>query len=127
MTVVVHDDNSGESGPVLGDHGQRWGPGYWDADARRRRAAWAVGSGDAGLKYPESSMGTSALSSPLAELQSRLPELMLRDQRRLRRRLDGVRRMRSRAARQKIAAEIAADVERAERARRRRAARPCPR
>jgi ATP-dependent helicase HrpA len=40
---------------------------------------------------------------------------MPRDQRRLRRRLDGVRRVRSREAREKIAAEILADVERAER------------
>ncbi|MCA2187598.1 ATP-dependent RNA helicase HrpA [Nonomuraea cavernae] len=63
-------------------------------------------------------MGTSALSSShpeLGELQSRLPELMPRDQRRLRRRLDGARRVRSREAREKIAAEILADVERAER------------
>ncbi|WP_157246178.1 ATP-dependent RNA helicase HrpA [Nonomuraea typhae] len=59
-------------------------------------------------------MGTSSLSSPLSELQSRLPELMPRDQRRLRRRLDGVRRVRSREARDKITAEILADVERAE-------------
>ncbi|MFI7440293.1 ATP-dependent RNA helicase HrpA [Nonomuraea indica] len=59
-------------------------------------------------------MGTSALSSPLTELQSRLPELMPRDQRRLRRRLDGARRVRSREAREKIAAEILAEVERAE-------------
>ncbi|MBB5084587.1 ATP-dependent helicase HrpA [Nonomuraea endophytica] len=54
------------------------------------------------------------MSSPLTELQSRLPELMPRDQRRLRRRLDGVRRVRSREARDKITAEILADVERAE-------------
>ncbi|NUW42895.1 ATP-dependent RNA helicase HrpA [Nonomuraea rhodomycinica] len=59
-------------------------------------------------------MGTSALSSPLSDIQSRLPELMPRDQRRLRRRLDGARRVRSREARDKIAAEILADVERAE-------------
>ncbi|GAA2304855.1 ATP-dependent RNA helicase HrpA [Nonomuraea roseoviolacea subsp. roseoviolacea] len=59
-------------------------------------------------------MGTSALSSPLTDIQSRLPELMPRDQRRLRRRLDGARRVRSRDARDKIAAEILADVERAE-------------
>ncbi|MFG3442987.1 ATP-dependent RNA helicase HrpA [Nonomuraea sp. NPDC047897] len=59
-------------------------------------------------------MGTSALSSSLTELQSRLPELMPRDQRRLRRRLDGARRVRSREAREKIAAEILAEVERAE-------------
>ncbi|MEV4009658.1 ATP-dependent RNA helicase HrpA [Nonomuraea angiospora] len=59
-------------------------------------------------------MGTPSLSSPLAELHSRLPELMPRDQRRLRRRLDGMRRVRSRDARDKIVAEILADVERAE-------------
>ena len=60
-------------------------------------------------------MGTPALSSPLSDLHSRLPDLMPRDQRRLRRRLDGVRRVRSREAREKITAEILADVERAER------------
>ncbi|MFI9590000.1 ATP-dependent RNA helicase HrpA [Nonomuraea sp. NPDC052265] len=59
-------------------------------------------------------MGTPSLSSPLADLQSRLPELMPRDQRRLRRRLDGMRRVRSRDARDKIVTEILADVERAE-------------
>ncbi|WP_271223258.1 ATP-dependent RNA helicase HrpA [Streptosporangium carneum] len=60
-------------------------------------------------------MGTPPLTSPLAELQARLPELTLRDQRRLRRRLDGARRVRNRAAQQKIAAEIVSDIERAER------------
>ncbi|WP_336213382.1 ATP-dependent RNA helicase HrpA [Nonomuraea sp. LPB2021202275-12-8] len=60
-------------------------------------------------------MGTPALSSPLSDLQARLPDLMPRDERRLRRRLDGVRRVRSREAREKITAEILADVERAER------------
>ncbi|GAA3067368.1 ATP-dependent helicase [Streptosporangium carneum] len=55
------------------------------------------------------------MTSPLAELQARLPELTLRDQRRLRRRLDGARRVRNRAAQQKIAAEIVSDIERAER------------
>ncbi|GAA0912115.1 ATP-dependent RNA helicase HrpA [Nonomuraea longicatena] len=54
------------------------------------------------------------MSSPLTELHARLPELMPRDQRRLRRRLDGVRRVRSREAREKITAEILADIERAE-------------
>ncbi|WP_406674371.1 ATP-dependent RNA helicase HrpA [Nonomuraea sp. N2-4H] len=64
-------------------------------------------------------------SGSLAEIQARLPELMPRDQRRLRRRLDGMRRVRSRDARDKIAAEILADVERAEqRLERRRAAVP---
>ncbi|MEU0520697.1 ATP-dependent RNA helicase HrpA [Streptosporangium sp. NPDC006007] len=60
-------------------------------------------------------MGTPSLTSPLAELHARLPELTLRDQRRLRRRLDGARRIRNRAAQQKIAAEITSDIERAER------------
>ncbi|MEU8357487.1 ATP-dependent RNA helicase HrpA [Nonomuraea sp. NPDC048882] len=70
-------------------------------------------------------MGTPSLSSPIAELQSRLPDLMPRDQRRLRRRLDGMRRVRSRDTRDKIVAEILADVERAEqRLARRRAAVP---
>ncbi|SDM55265.1 ATP-dependent RNA helicase HrpA [Nonomuraea jiangxiensis] len=70
-------------------------------------------------------MGTSSLSSPLTDLQSRLPELMPRDQRRLQRRLDGMRRVRSRDTRDKIVAEILADVERAEqRLRRRREAVP---
>ncbi|GAA1692584.1 ATP-dependent RNA helicase HrpA [Nonomuraea maheshkhaliensis] len=65
------------------------------------------------------------MSSPIAELQSRLPDLMPRDQRRLRRRLDGMRRVRSRDTRDKIVAEILADVERAEqRLVRRRAAVP---
>ncbi|MFC6575793.1 ATP-dependent RNA helicase HrpA [Planomonospora parontospora] len=60
-------------------------------------------------------MGTPPLTSPLADLHARLPELTLRDQRRLGRRLDGARRVRNRAAQQKIAAEIGADIERAER------------
>ncbi|OUC95082.1 ATP-dependent RNA helicase HrpA [Streptosporangium minutum] len=60
-------------------------------------------------------MGTPPLTSPLADLHARLPELTLRDQRRLRRRLDGARKVRNRAAQQKIAAEIAADIEKAER------------
>ncbi|MEU7000664.1 ATP-dependent RNA helicase HrpA [Nonomuraea sp. NPDC046570] len=59
-------------------------------------------------------MGTSSLPSSLAALQSRLPELMPRDQRRLGRRLDGARRVRGRDAQAKIAAEILADIERAE-------------
>ncbi|MBP2707003.1 ATP-dependent RNA helicase HrpA [Microbispora sp. RL4-1S] len=50
----------------------------------------------------------------LADLQSRLPDLMLRDQRRLRRRIDGIRRVRG-SSRQAVAEEIAKDVEAAER------------
>ncbi|AWS45532.1 ATP-dependent RNA helicase HrpA [Streptosporangium sp. 'caverna'] len=60
-------------------------------------------------------MGTPPLTSPLADLHARLPELTLRDQGRLRRRLDGARRIRNRAAQQKIAAEITSDIEKAER------------
>ncbi|GAA3440837.1 ATP-dependent RNA helicase HrpA [Planomonospora venezuelensis] len=55
------------------------------------------------------------MTPPLAELHARLPELTLRDQRRLGRRLDGARKVRNRSAQQKIAAEIGADIERAER------------
>lgn len=63
-------------------------------------------------------MGTS-------DLHARLSELMPRDQRRIRRRLDGIRRVRGREAREKITAEITAEVERAEqRLARRRAAVP---
>ncbi|WP_179826787.1 ATP-dependent RNA helicase HrpA [Streptosporangium sandarakinum] len=60
-------------------------------------------------------MGTPPLTPPLAQLHARLPELTLRDQRRLRRRLDGARKVRNRAAQQKIAAEITSDIEKAER------------
>ncbi|SDR31009.1 ATP-dependent RNA helicase HrpA [Thermostaphylospora chromogena] len=59
-------------------------------------------------------MGTASLTSPLDDLRARLPELMLRDQRRLRRRLDGVRKVRSRDARLRILEEIAAEVGKAE-------------
>jgi len=50
----------------------------------------------------------------LADLQSRLPGLMLRDQRRLRRRLDGVRKVRDGTSRQSVALQIAGDIEAAE-------------
>ncbi|WP_068925267.1 ATP-dependent RNA helicase HrpA [Planobispora rosea] len=62
-------------------------------------------------------MGTPPLTSPLAELhelRTRLPELTLRDQRRLGRRLDGVRKVRNRAVQQKIAEEVGAEIGRAE-------------
>ncbi len=55
------------------------------------------------------------MKPPLAGLRARLPELMLRDQHRLRRRIDGVQKMRDAARRAKAAEEIAADVEAAER------------
>ncbi|TDE35853.1 ATP-dependent RNA helicase HrpA [Actinomadura sp. 6K520] len=59
-------------------------------------------------------MGTP-VTPPLADLRARLPELMLRDQHRLRRRVEGVRKMRDAGRRARVAAEIAADVEAAER------------
>jgi len=46
-----------------------------------------------------------------ADLQSRLPGLLPRDQRRLRRRLDGARKVRDPAAREAIVAQIAADLD----------------
>ena len=57
--------------------------------------------------------------SPLDDLRARLPGLMLRDEQRLRRRLDGARRARDR---DRVAKQIAADIEAAEaRVQRRRA------
>ncbi|MER7772802.1 ATP-dependent RNA helicase HrpA [Kitasatospora sp. NPDC096140] len=50
----------------------------------------------------------------IGELAARLPELTLRDEVRIGRRLEGARRVRKAEARQKVAAEIAADIERAE-------------
>src|SRR4051812_4264479 len=54
------------------------------------------------------------MTSPFADLRARLPELMLRDQHRLGRRLDGVRGLRDPAARRSATGEIAAEVEAAE-------------
>ncbi len=48
---------------------------------------------------------------PLADLAERLPDLMVRDQRRLQRRVDGARKIRDPQARAAVVAEIAADVE----------------
>ncbi|MEV6973415.1 ATP-dependent RNA helicase HrpA [Kitasatospora sp. NPDC093806] len=50
----------------------------------------------------------------MGDLAARLPELTLRDQVRIGRRLDGARRVRKPEARAKIAAEIAADIDKAE-------------
>nr|WP_235502834.1 ATP-dependent RNA helicase HrpA [Kitasatospora sp. Root187] len=50
----------------------------------------------------------------VGELAARLPELTLRDQQRIGRRLDGARRVRKPEARDKIAAELAVDIGRAE-------------
>ncbi|MGW4644999.1 ATP-dependent RNA helicase HrpA [Kitasatospora sp. NPDC004289] len=68
----------------------------------------------------------SAVSSPVAqpaeapkapsigELAARLPELTLRDQQRIGRRLDGARRVRKPEAREAIAAELVTEIDRAE-------------
>lgn len=74
------------------------------------------------------------MSSPVAqpseaptigELAARLPELTLRDQQRLGRRLDGARRVRGPEARQKVASELAGEIAKAEqRVQQRRAAVP---
>ncbi|WP_425555345.1 ATP-dependent RNA helicase HrpA [Kitasatospora arboriphila] len=61
-----------------------------------------------------SPVARSADASTIAELAARLPELMLRDQQRIGRRLDGARRVRSPEARQKIADELAAEIAKAE-------------
>ncbi|MFB7662872.1 ATP-dependent RNA helicase HrpA [Kitasatospora sp. NPDC056138] len=76
----------------------------------------------------------SAVSSPVAQpadaptiggLAARLTELTIRDQQRIGRRLDGARRVRKPEARQKIAEELTAEVEKAElRVRQRREAVP---
>ena len=58
------------------------------------------------------SLGTPLVTSPLADLQARLPALMLRDQHRLQRRIDGARRVRDPEARLASAGTIAADGER---------------
>jgi ATP-dependent helicase HrpA len=52
--------------------------------------------------------------TPAASLAERLPGLTARDERRLRRRLDGTRKIRDPQARQRILAEIAVDVDTAE-------------
>ncbi|WP_019630486.1 ATP-dependent RNA helicase HrpA [Actinomadura atramentaria] len=65
------------------------------------------------------------MSSPLADLRARLPELAPLDRHRLRRRLDGTQKMRDERRRASVIAQIAADVEAAEaRIARRRAAVP---
>ncbi|MDR7301088.1 ATP-dependent RNA helicase HrpA [Haloactinomyces albus] len=70
-------------------------------------------------------MGKPPATSPLADLRERLPDLMPPDQRRLRKRLDGARKIRNPEALQAVADEIAADVATAEeRVARRRALAP---
>ncbi|GAA1007466.1 ATP-dependent helicase [Acrocarpospora pleiomorpha] len=61
-----------------------------------------------GLPILEDGMNT------LSDLQGRLPHLMLRDQRRLGRRLDGMRKVRDPKARQAIAAQISGELDVAE-------------
>ncbi|TVT47093.1 ATP-dependent RNA helicase HrpA [Amycolatopsis rhizosphaerae] len=56
-------------------------------------------------------MSQSTVRSPLADLRARLPELTLRDEHRLRRRIDGARKARDQ---EQVAARIAADIEAAE-------------
>ncbi|WP_349666462.1 ATP-dependent RNA helicase HrpA [Actinomadura xylanilytica] len=53
--------------------------------------------------------------SPLADLRARLPELMLRDQHRLGRRIDGIQKTRDAGRRAKAAEDIGGEVEAAER------------
>jgi ATP-dependent helicase HrpA len=55
------------------------------------------------------------MGSSLSDVRSRLPELMLRDQHRLRRRLDGIRDVRDAAARENVLAQVTGDIEAAER------------
>jgi ATP-dependent helicase HrpA len=59
-------------------------------------------------------METSSLKSPLTDLRDRLPALMLRDEVRLRRRLDGARRVRDGNALRAIADQVATEIEAAE-------------
>jgi ATP-dependent helicase HrpA len=67
------------------------------------------------LPILERRMPNNAAPSPLSDLQARLPDLMLRDQHRLRRRMDGARNIRKPDARQAVTDQIAADIETAER------------
>lgn len=53
------------------------------------------------------------MKSTLAALSSQLGDLMLRDQQRLQRRLQGARKVKSPEAQQAVAAEIAGDIEQA--------------
>ncbi|WP_282106504.1 MULTISPECIES: ATP-dependent RNA helicase HrpA [unclassified Crossiella] len=70
-------------------------------------------------------MGTPLVSASLTELHDRLPELMLRDQRRLRRRVENARKLRDTGKRAAVTAELAAEIAAAEiRIENRRNARP---
>ncbi|WP_424711035.1 ATP-dependent RNA helicase HrpA [Kitasatospora acidiphila] len=61
-----------------------------------------------------SSAARSADAAAIGELAARLPELTLRDQQRIGRRLDGARRVRGPEARAAVAAELAVEIDRAE-------------
>jgi ATP-dependent helicase HrpA len=70
-------------------------------------------------------MSTSPVATSAADLAALLPDLTIRDERRLRRRLDGARKIRDSAARQRAFDEIAVQVETGlDRIQRRQAARP---
>ncbi|WP_184616789.1 ATP-dependent RNA helicase HrpA [Sphaerisporangium krabiense] len=59
-------------------------------------------------------MGSSSVTSPLTGLRERLPALMLRDELRLRRRIDGARKVRDHKALRAIADQVAGQIEAAE-------------
>ncbi|RCG25330.1 ATP-dependent RNA helicase HrpA [Sphaerisporangium album] len=59
-------------------------------------------------------MGSSSVTSPLTGLRDRLPALMLRDEIRLRRRIDGARKVRDHKALRAIADQVAGQIEAAE-------------
>ncbi|HEY3606269.1 MAG TPA: hypothetical protein VGL06_02165, partial [Pseudonocardiaceae bacterium] len=59
-------------------------------------------------------MSTSEVATSAADLAALLPDLMVRDERRLRRRLDGTRKIRDAKARQRAIDGIAADIETAQ-------------
>ncbi len=59
-------------------------------------------------------MSTSEVATSAADLAALLPDLMVRDERRLRRRLDGTRKIRDTKARQRAIDGIAADIETAQ-------------
>ncbi|HEX3591875.1 MAG TPA: ATP-dependent RNA helicase HrpA [Pseudonocardiaceae bacterium] len=70
-------------------------------------------------------MSASPIATSAADLAALLPDLTIRDERRLRRRLDGTRKIRDRQARQRAIDKIAVDVEAAlDRINRRRSAAP---
>ncbi|TYK42781.1 ATP-dependent RNA helicase HrpA [Actinomadura decatromicini] len=108
------------------------GTGKWIAFAGRSGYGAKVcgvsgtgGPGTAGRPAAPSLPLRTSVRTPLADLRARLPQLMLRDQHRLRRRIDGARKMSDAARRAAVFAEIAADVDAAERrVERRRAAVP---